>query len=314
MLPWKLKALIQGLIALLPGSARLNILARNTFLYLTGKTPRLTIDTFETLLKESARHLDNYYAQSPAPRPHPTVVELGTGKHPVVPVGLFLCGAGQIWTIDKVPLLQDKVVREVLQTFVDQADTLPDLLPQLQPDRLARIEAVLKDDRLVKSADLLRALDIDVLVRDARESGLDAGTIDLFISNMTLEHIPPDVILGLFTAFRGLATPGAVMSHYIDMTDHYTYYDSSVTAFNFLRYTEAQWRWFNNSLHYQSRLRLSDYESLHTQAGFEVVASEHKLGNPEHLDAVPLADQFKSDSRKSLLIRYSWMVSICDPR
>ncbi len=308
---WKLKALIQGLISLLPGYARLNLLVRSVYLFLVGKTPRIDPGDFEDLLKISARHLDNYYDHSPAPHDDLAVVELGTGKYPVVPVALFLCGVRRIWTFDIVPLLQDTVTRQILQALLDQADTLSDYLPRIQADRLARLESVLKDDRLKKSADLLRALDIEVLIRDACEPGLEAGAFDLIISNMTLEHIAPDIILGLFKAFKKLAAPGAVMSHFIDMNDHYTYFDPSVTAFNYMRYTDAQWWWFNNALQYQNRLRMIDYRSLHTQAGFEVVASEHRLGNPDHLDAVPLAEQFKHYDRENLLICDSWMVSVC---
>jgi len=53
--------------------------------------------------------------------PESSVLELGTGLYPIIPLVLYLSGASKIWTIDKVPLLRPKSVATVLRLFIDYA-------------------------------------------------------------------------------------------------------------------------------------------------------------------------------------------------
>jgi hypothetical protein len=55
------------------------------------------------------------------------------------------------------------------------------------------------------------------------------------------------------------------------MRDHYSYFDSSLSPYNFLTISDRRWSLVNSSLHYQNRLRRSDYLRLFEEAGFDVV-------------------------------------------
>jgi hypothetical protein len=61
------------------------------------------------------------------------------------------------------------------------------------------------------------------------------------------------------------------MSFSIDYQDHYSYSDRRISAYNFLKYSESGWRWYNPGFYYQNRLRHTDYLRLIREEGFEVI-------------------------------------------
>ena len=62
------------------------------------------------------------------------------------------------------------------------------------------------------------------------------------------------------------------------MSDHFCHQDNSISAINFLRYSEKQWRSIaGNEFAYCNRLRVSDYLRLFSEAGFAVIKNETKL-------------------------------------
>ena len=157
--------------------------------------------------------------------------------------------------------------------------------------------------------ELLAALGIRSIIGDARALELPSASLDLICSNNTLEHIPAAVIASMLTEFRRLLRPPGVMSHFIDMADHYALFDRKITRYNFLRYPEPAWRLFNNELHYQNRLRLADFRALHEQRGFEVLEEENRREPLAVLRSVPLAERFAGYDEDELAVYDSWMVS-----
>jgi hypothetical protein len=240
-------------------------------------------------------------------------VELGTGWHPVVPVGLFLCGVQRIFTFDIVSLLRPENVRGTLSRFLEYAEsgTLRPLLPQFREDRLERLRESLNDPGAHAPVETLHQLGIEVIVRDAQDTGLPADSVDLFVSNTTLEHIPPRTLVGIFQEFHRIAVRSAIMSHLIDMSDHYSHFDRRLSPYNYLRYSDGVWRFFNNSLQFQNRLRLSDYRKMLDDTGFELRSEDNRQGSSQELGRIRIAPQFREYPAEDLLTTHSWMVSIC---
>ncbi len=86
------------------------------------------------------------------------------------------------------------------------------------------------------------------------------------------------------------------MSHLVDMMDHYHYGDPRITVYNFLKYSDKQWRWLNSPIEYQNRLRLGDYRTAATDAGLRIVEEEVRwpsAANLEALTKIPVAEQFR---------------------
>jgi hypothetical protein len=306
MARWVFKAAVQRGLAMLPLSHVWNELFQT---YVT-RSLKFTPDNFTRRLAFCRQHLEYLRKFRPAGGAF-TAFDLGTGWFPVVPVGLALCGAERTTTCDIRPLLKPHRVRAILQAFVESAERgeLVQQLPALVPERVDVVRGVLADPGRKTPAEWLSPLGIEVLVKDAQHTGLAPNAFDLFVSTEVLEYIPAAVLGGIFTEFRRLARPGAVMSHLIDMTDEYWYFDRSITPFNFLRFSPRAWGWINNDLIPLTRLRVTDFRRLVSESGFRLVAEDNVLGQLEDLQKVSLAEPFKKYSTEELLVLRSWMAA-----
>jgi hypothetical protein len=101
------------------------------------------------------------------------------------------------------------------------------------------------------------------------------------------------------------------MSFQIDYKDHYSYFDQRLTAYNFLQFSDRRWRWYNPDLHFQNRLRHSDYVTLFDDQGFVVVDAVIDQGNADDrraIEGLDLAERFRSRSTDDLAVRKSVVV------
>ena len=57
----------------------------------------------------------------------------------------------------------------------------------------------------------------------------------------------------------------------IDYHDHYASADANIGFMNFYQFSEDEWRRFNPDMHYQNRLRHSDYVTLFEEEGWCIV-------------------------------------------
>jgi hypothetical protein len=99
------------------------------------------------------------------------------------------------------------------------------------------------------------------------------------------------------------------MSHRLNLVDQYSYFDQSITAFNFLRFTEREWGWLDSPLTSQNRLRIGDYRNCFREAGFEIIREENVSGAAEDLARVKLASEFQQMSRADLLVLHSYIAA-----
>lgn len=298
--PWWLKAGIQGTLSLLPQPQRWNRLFQR---YVT-RSLRLRAATFERKWAQALRHHANWRSQRAyAPR---AVLELGTGWHPVVPCGLALLGVEQVHTLDVQSLVSAQTLAETLQLFDARLGEEPSDLP-IDRDRLALLRDLVRRPPRDPHAALAR-LGVHTLAADARATPLEAGTIDLFVSNNTLEHIDGAMIAAIFDDFGRLARPGAVMSHFIDMADHYASFDPRITVYNFLQFTDARWRLFDNELQHQNRLRVTDFRELHRNSGWRLLVEEN-VSDPQAFGGVDLAPRFRAYPSEDCMVYSSWLTS-----
>ncbi len=87
------------------------------------------------------------------------------------------------------------------------------------------------------------------------------------------------------------------------MRDHYSYFDSSLSPYNFLTISDRRWRLVNSSLHYQNRRRRPDYLGLLEEAGFEFLSESAVGPNAEELEQLrhlALAPEFRSYTLEDL--------------
>ncbi len=304
---WLLKSAVQRFVSLLPGSQHWNELFQER----VTKSLGLSAGLFESVIERCQMHWENFLAARPS---HPgafTAVELGTGWYPIVPVGLFLCGASELWTFDIAPLLKPERLERMLQFFCEYADRgdLKKILPAVRAERFPALRDALARVKTETPREVLERLGIHAINRDARHTGLPARSIDFFFSTSVLEYVPRAMMADIFAEFFRLASPSAAMSHFINLRDQYWNFDKSITPFNHLKFSSRVWRWLDSPLIPQTRLRVSDYRAALVEAGFEIVKETTASGSASDLEKVRLASEFQHYSKSDLLVLTAWFAA-----
>lgn len=266
---------------------------------------------FSAKLNACRTHIDNYTSFCEGTIEDRRVFELGTGWFPIIPVGLYLCGAAEIRSYDVVRLLRNYTFKRMLDRFCefDQSGALKQILPWLQPERMGRLRELRQMAQSSAPVSLLESIGIQAVIGDARNTGIPSKSIDLVFSNVVLEHLSPEVISELFIEFKRIATEKAVHSHHIGIADQYSHFDRSITPFNFLKYTKSQWRWLDNPIIPLNRLLVSDYRFFLEQAGYRILKEINIPGSVKDLHSIQLAPEFQKYSEADLLVLYSYLVA-----
>ena len=294
---WWVKAAAQGLLAAAPGATALDDRIRRRL-----RPPHLTSDYVLSKWHHVESHLVAVGGGTGAALAAGTrVLELGTGWFLIVPLGLALHGATVI-TVDRTGHLDPARVRLAMQLLSDLEAA--GRVRTAAPERLARLRDLLTDPAPRGTEELLEPLGVTALLADATDlSGLpQTHGSDLLVSNNTLEHIPADVLAGIFTEFRRVGGPSARMSHYIDLADHYAGFDPRINEFHFLTLPAARWRLANNRLGYQNRLQLSDYHRVLHDTGWQVTTEQLTSRNRRQLEGLALVAPYDAMPREDLLV------------
>lgn len=200
-------------------------------------------------------------------------VEIGCGWTPVVPLLFWMYGQEECHTYDVSRLLRRSLMLETVRQIGEFHGLDRDLPDGEHRERLRKRAAILAD--LAR----LRAATGDILARcsivyhaphDASATGLANGSIDVVYSNTVLEHIPEEALAGLFAEAHRVLRPGGHMLHLIDLSDHFSHGDPTISSINFLRFSEASFSKYNTTFLYQNRLRSHQWRRIFEDSGFEI--------------------------------------------
>ena len=304
---WLIKSALQRAISLLPASHFWNELFQR---YVT-RSLDLTPERFEMRLDCCRIHLENFIELRPSRARDFTACELGTGWFPVVPAGLFLCGASRIWTFDIAPFLSRQRLKQMFGMFeeYERLGKLQKFLPRLLPKRLERFNEIARDVETSEPEKVPEQMEIYFEVRDAQNTGLKAGSIDLFVSTGVLEYIPRNILGNILREFRRIGSANAVQSHYLNLIDQYSYFDRSITPFNFLKFSAERWKLYNSPIAWLNRMRISDYRELFGSVGYEITKEVNTSGSKQDLCKIRLAPEFQKYSEADLLVLTSWLAA-----
>ena len=133
--------------------------------------------------------------------------------------------------------------------------------------------------------------------------------MDLIISNNTLEHIYPDVLIPILEEFIRLIKSGGVQSHFIDMSDHFAHFDKSISIYNFLKFSNRQWKVIDNKIQPQNRLRYDDYIEIYGKIGMPVSKTKFRAGDSESLKSFNISKEFEKYSIERLAISHCYITS-----
>jgi SAM-dependent methyltransferase len=292
---WRIKGLIQNVLSVVPGGRQLN-----TILQWQIGGLRQFDRNVEIKVCDDWAVLVSHLHELNVPMAGRTFMEVGTGWYPTLPVCFALAGVSRCVTFDVSRMLDWRLTQRMLQCL------LP-LLPRIAD--AAGVEHGVVDSRWrqFSSADGLdRFLSLAGIeyhaAADACRTGLPDASVDVVFSNSVLEHVEPHVNGALMKETLRVLRPGGLAVHSVNCGDHYAYFDRSITQINYLRFSERQWRCWNNALQYQNRLRADDFVNSATDAGLQVVLNRQRP-RPELLQnfsRFPIAPQFSRYSKEQL--------------
>jgi SAM-dependent methyltransferase len=268
---WRLKGLAQKVLGHIPGGGPIHDVLRRRFGGLAEFSRELDSKVEDWSLVMGYLHEVGRSIQ------RARLLEVGTGWYPTFPWCLYLGGAAHVLTVDLQRLLDHELTRASVAALERH---LPVIARQARcgleevSARYDRLRAGVADGR-----DLGRATEGVVEYRapmDARKTGLPAGSIDIIITNSVLEHVPANVMTELFEESHRLLSSDGLMVHGVNCGDHYAYVDKSITQLNYLQYSDAAWRFWDNAFLYQNRLRAPEFVKAVTAAGFDVVLNTAK--------------------------------------
>jgi hypothetical protein len=302
---WHQKALVQKTVSFLPYPHQINFL----FQKFITKGINLTDRYLTYRLTHASQHIGAFERHAPG-RAIDASLELGTGWYPIIPVCLFLYGAKEVHTVDILEHCSRGRILATLKMLRDyhKSGRLASFI-SVRADRWEALLHLLDHAAHLTKEELFKNLHINYHICDARRLALPDGSISLITSNNTLEHVSADVLHELLAEFRRLCAAGGVMSHFIDMSDHFAHLDPSITVYNYLRYSRRQWRWIDNAIQPQNRLRMSHYRALYAGLGIPITEERCREGSVDALSEVDVHPDFAGIPLAELAISRCLLVS-----
>lgn len=238
-IPWKIKSLIFRCVDLFDTPSFLYFLQK----YVTKRTQVGTLHV-SPIWKVHKDYLQKYNATA-------DVFEFGAGKS--LAQNLYLSEIVKRQTVvDLNPMIDLGLVEKVrcqLSKVVDLPSTV----------KINTLEALNSYGVIYKSP------------YNAERTDFDDRSINACISTNTLEHIPKESILSIFSELNRILKDDGIISARIDYSDHYSHTDKNITMFNYLKFNDETWNKYNHNCHFQNRLRHYDYLAIFKETGFAVI-------------------------------------------
>lgn len=221
-----------------------------------------------------------------------TVLEIGSGWFPVIPIMLSASGAERIIMSDLTPHM-DRT------TFAASLDFLKSHFREV----LGPVEnASMEDFRFEYNAPF-------------RADSITDGSIDFIISRTVLEHISVVELKNLLVQLRPKLALNGLMVHCIDHSDHLEHKDRSISKINFLTWSDRRHRFINwLTKAGENRLRHHEYRKLFVESGYKIIF-ESGQAHPDTVECakkLPLQDHFSQMTPEEVSILSS--VYVLSPR
>jgi hypothetical protein len=306
MKKWKQKAIVQKTISFLPFGNKINYLFQK---YVT-KGVYLNDEYFYDRLGHATAHLAAFSKHCNKAVPLSSL-EIGTGWYPIVPLAFFLSGTDKIYSVDISMLTNKDRLKTTFGRFQEciNADKLKDYINPL-PERLEIFKDIYKNFESLSFEEILKKINLTYLIEDARNLSLPDNSVELVNSNNTFEHIYPNILRPILKDFtRVLNKEKGIMSHFIDMSDHFAHFDKSINIYNFLQFSDSQWAWIDNSIQPQNRLRYQDYLIMYKELLVPVTEFSIRTGNLQELSTIKLDKKYSSAKPEDLAISHCHLIS-----
>lgn len=306
---WKSKALLQNLIALLP-SKLANIAyyqLQRRFGALRSIDPTSRVHAAVKICEKILTHGGKLEGR--------TVLEVGTGRVPIVPLCCWLMGAREVITIDLNPYLRSELTIEALRFIAANQHEFETVFgDKLNKSRWVKLMEFAESPKFSLKRLLDEAGIRYVAPGDASVTGLKNKSVDFHISYTVLEHVPEETIKNILVEGVRILSDSGLFIHCVDYTDHFAHSDRSISKLNFLRYSDFAWNFYaGNRFMFMNRLRHDDMMGLFIALGIKVI-EEDNFANKDVKkllvsDMIPLSSKFSNKEYNVLKITNSFIVA-----
>lgn len=267
---WKTKALLQNTLAKLPSGLSYKLYE---FIQCKFGAYRHGVNPFGRL-QVSADYVRKMVSLGGSIEGK-VVLEVGSGRTLLVPVGLWLCGVEKVITVDLHPYLSEEMSKTDFRKIQSSRDELFSTFGELAENEVfkERAELLLSwDFNSMTLEEILNRMSIDYQApADAASLEIPDDSIDLHVSVSVLEHIPSEILYKIFREGVRVCKDDAWFIHRWDMSDHFSHKDHSILPVNFLQFPEEQWSKYNDNCYmYVNRLRIDFFDQLFDEVGLEV--------------------------------------------
>ena len=303
---WILKAIVQKAISYLPFSSKINYFFQK---YVT-KGVYLNDEYFFDRLGHAQEHLKGFVANFN--RIPVSCLELGTGWYPVVPISFFLSGVNEIYSIDITFLTSKERIIQTLESFKKSKENAQlSLFLNVLEERWHVIIDILDNKDRLSIEEIMKKMHLVYLIEDARKISLSDNSIELVNSNNTFEHIYPDILIPILQEFKRIVSKeSGILSHFIDMSDHFAHFDKTINIYNFLKFSDKKWAFIDNSIQPQNRLRMDDYEAIYTSINIPISHKSFREGRIHELKTIHIDKKFIDKPLEIIAISHCHFISI----
>ncbi|MDB9337868.1 MULTISPECIES: methyltransferase domain-containing protein [Cyanophyceae] len=305
---WKLKAKIQNLVSLLPPN--ISFLFYNWIQRNFGSLKKNKLNPISRLQAgiETCKRIEKL-GQSPVGA---TFLEVGTGWRINTPLAFWLLGAERIITVDLNPYLKEELVKADLEYIKNHATQIEDLFEnRIVNNRLNLLISFTQSP--FNFQDLLQFINVDYIAPgDASQLSIPSNSIDFHTSYTVFEHIPPEIIKAIIKEGKRVLKSNGLFVHKIDYSDHFSHSDKSISAINFLQFSDSEWnRIAGNRYMYMNRLRHDDFRKLFVDLDTSILLDEvnESLDARSSLNEITLDSFFSQKDTEILGITSAWIVS-----
>jgi len=206
----------------------------------------------------------------------PIFYEYGAGWDLLIPFTYAALGVKKQILVDITHLLHFDLINDTIKRINENISYYKDKfdckMKKLDPSEISSLEQ-LEDIHGIQY----------IAPADARKTPLDINVVDFISTTTTLEHIPEkDLRLIEKENFR-ILKKGGIVSEMIDLQDHYSHFDKSINIYNYLIFSDKQFRLFNSGVLFQNRLRYPEYIRIFEESEFEIVMDVHEKPDMEKI-------------------------------
>ncbi len=303
---WIIKALTQKIISYTKHPEKINYLFQK---YIT-KGVVLSDEHFRNKITHARDHINYFHKYSDSVN-NARILELGTGWYPIVPVSIYICDVGSMVSIDIQDWLNANGVITTIKKFKEwhEKGMIKEILPLLNESKLLNLISYIDDEDFTIDS-FKNKINLETYLKDARDLKFNDGYFDFICSNNTFEHIYPDVLSSILDEFSRVVKKGGVMSHFIDLSDHFAHFDNSISIYNFLKFSEKIWSCIDNSIQPQNRMRWPEYIELYNSKGIIILHQDFRVGDISALNSITINNYFSQFKNSENAISHGYIISI----